>query len=137
MPNWIQTHVTAHEHVIKAMTNDNGFIDFNKIVTFSGPNNDWDGIIGDAEQAAEIVCKFPLSGHPLLAAIQSASRDQFDIKALREESFKQFVGMLENYRACGSMHNMDFNRKAWGTKWNACELIQRGRVRSLCWLFYP
>ncbi|MFX7914608.1 hypothetical protein ABTK35_20255, partial [Acinetobacter baumannii] len=49
------------------------------------------------------------------------SRKDFDIRKLNDECFKQFVGMLENYRACGYLHSMDFARKVWGTKWNACE----------------
>ena len=40
---------------------------------------------------------------------------------MSDASFQQFVGMLENYRACGYLHSMDFARKVWGTKWNACE----------------
>jgi len=29
--------------------------------------------------------------------------------------------MVRNWRACGYLHPMDFNRMVWGTKWNACE----------------
>jgi len=121
MPNWITTQVTAPKHVIEAMTNESGHIDFTKIMPFPGPRDEWDGICCIAEEAAEIVCSVPVSDHPLVAALERSNRANFDIKKLNDESFIQFVGMLENYRACGYLHSMDFNRKAWGTKWNACE----------------
>ena len=87
---------------------------------FPGPHNDWDLISRTAEEAAEIVCGTPLSSSPLVASRQAASRSKFDIKKLSDGDFAQFVGMLENYRACGYLHSMDFARKVWGTKWNAC-----------------
>ncbi|WP_252109089.1 MULTISPECIES: hypothetical protein [unclassified Halomonas] len=121
MPNWVTNQVNAPKHVIEAMTNSEGRIDFRLAAPFPGPNNEWNGIIGDAEQAAEIVCATPLSNHPGLRALQEGNRSRFDIRTLSEESFKQFVGMVENYRACGYLHSMCFAREIWGTKWNACE----------------
>lgn len=119
MPNWVTNKITAPEHVIRAMLNADGEIDFNTAAPFQGPN-DWDGIRLDAEGAAEMVCGIPLNSHPLIAALEQDSREKFDIKKLDEEGFRQFVGMLENYRACGYLHSMEFARKVWGTKWNAC-----------------
>ena len=121
MPNWVTNHVKAPKYVIGAMTNSEGSIDFRLAAPFPGPNDEWSGIIGDAEQAAEIICAKPLSNHPLLSAMQAASRSAFDIRTLSDESFRQFVGMVENYRACGYLHSMEFAREVWGTKWNACE----------------
>lgn len=121
MPNWVTNQVTAPKHVIEAMTNCNGHIDFSLAAPFPGPNNEWSGIIGDAFLAAEIVCGMSLSDHPLIQALQADNRQKFDIRKLSDESFEQFVGMVENYRACGYLHGMEFARKVWGTKWNACD----------------
>lgn len=120
MPNWITNKIEAPKHVIEAMLNPEGRIDFSTMAPFPGPN-DWDSIALAAEEAAEIVCGIPVDSQPLIAALQTGNRSRFDIKNLSDESFKQFVGMVENYRACGYLHSMDFNRKVWGTKWNACE----------------
>jgi hypothetical protein len=122
MPNWVTNKVQAPSHVIRAMLNDEGRVDFNKAAPFPGPRGaDWDGIYGDAETAAEAVLGIALHSNPLIAALEQSNREQVDIKGMREESFRQFLGMLENYRACGYLHGMDFARKVWGTKWNACE----------------
>lgn len=121
MPNWITNKIAAPKHVIEAMLNADGHIDFEAISAFPGPHNAWDDISCAAEEAAEIVCGRPVSSHPLVAALKTKSRAEFDIKSLSDECFQQFIGMVENYRACGYLHSMDFARQAWGTKWNACE----------------
>jgi len=121
MPNWVTNKIEAPKHVIEAMLNAEGRIDFSMMAPFPGPNDGWAGINLDAEEAAQIICGIALDEHPLIASLQAGNRARFDIKKLSVESFKQFVGMVENYRACGYLHSMDFNRKVWGTKWNACE----------------
>lgn len=123
MPNWITNKISAPSNIIQAMVNaDTGRVDFNTIAKFPGPcGGDWDGIYGDAETAAEVVCARPASDHPLIARLEAGNRARFDIKKLSPESFSQFVGMLENYRACGYLHGMEYARAVWGTKWNACE----------------
>ena len=121
MPNWVTNKIEAPEHVIRAMMNSEGRIDFRMTAPFPGPHDDWDGIFMDAETAAEAVLDIALNDNPLLAMFEKSSRERVDIAALNEDSFRQFVGMLENYRACGYLHSMDFARKVWGTKWNACE----------------
>lgn len=121
MPNWVTNKIAAPKHVIEAMLNTEGRIDFSMMAPFPGPNDAWDGIRLDAEEAAGIICGIPLSDHPLIASLEAGNRARFDIKKLDDEGFKQFVGMVENYRACGYLHSMDFSRKVWGTKWNACE----------------
>lgn len=123
MPNWITTKIKAPKHVIKSMLNSNGEIDFNVILPFTGPHNEWDGISVSAEKVAEVVCGIPLDRNPLLAAMQAESRNKINVKNLSDEEFKQFIGMVENYRVCGYLHSMDFARKVWGTKWNACEQL--------------
>lgn len=121
MPNWVTNKIKAPSHVIAAMLNAEGRVDFNTMAPFPGPRDEWDAICIAAEQAAEIVCRIPVSENPMLGALEERSRSSFDINKLNEESFRQFVGMLENYRACGYLHSMDFARKVWGTKWNACK----------------
>lgn len=121
MPNWVTNKVQAPSHVILAMLNAAGEVDFNNAVPFPGPcGADWNGIYLDAEMAAEVVCQIPVSEHPMLASLQAQNRASIDIKKMAEESFEQFVGMVRNYRACGHLHPMDFARKVCGTKWNAC-----------------
>lgn len=121
MPNWVTNKIEAPKHVIRAMMNSEGRIDFRMAAPFPGPHDNWDGIFMDAETAAEAVLDIALNDNPLLAMLEKSSRERIDIAALNEDSFRQFVGMLENYRACGYLHSMDFARKVWGTKWNACE----------------
>ncbi len=122
MPNWVTNKVQAPSHVIRAMLNAEGRVDFETAAPFPGPcGKDWGGYACDAEEAAEIICGVPTDDHPLIAAMQVGNRERFDIKKLSEESFEQFIGMVRNWRACGYLHPMDFNRKVWGTKWNACE----------------
>ena len=121
MPNWVTTRINAPKHVIQAMLNNKGEVDFSVILPFPGPRNGWDGISCAAEEAAEIVCRIPVHENPLIASLQTASRLDFDIKKLSDQCFAQFVGTLENYRACGYLHSMEFARAAWGTKWNACD----------------
>ena len=121
MPNWVTNRIIAPSHVIKAMLNDQGKVDFATIAPFPGPHNEWGGIYSDAEQAAEILCGIPLNTNPLIASLEATNRSRFDVRKLSDASFSQFVGMMENYRACGYLHSMEFARKMWGTKWNARE----------------
>lgn len=124
MPNWVTNKVQAPSHVIRAMLNAEGRVDFETAAPFPGPHGkDWGGYSCNAEEAANIICGVPVDDHPLLAALQASNRQRFDIKKLSDECFEQFVGMVRNWRACGYLHPMDFNRKVWGTKWNACEPI--------------
>lgn len=121
MPNWVTNKVQAPSHVIRAMLNADGVVDFDTVAPFPGPcGSDWSGISCAAEEAAEIICGVPVSVNPLIGAMQASARERVDIKKLDDESFEQFVGMVRNWRACGYLHNMDYARKEWGTKWNAC-----------------
>lgn len=119
MPNWVTTHVSAPKHVIESMINEAGRVDFKLILPVNLPHAGWEYIIGDAETAAERVLNTPLSNDLLIGALEAANRAEVDVSKLSPESFSQFTGMLENYRATGYLHEMDFARKEWGTKWNA------------------
>lgn len=122
MPNWITNKLSTTKQVIDAIVNTEGRVDFRLMCPFPGPRGeDWDGIYGDAATAAKAVLNMPFSQHPALASIENANRRDVDIKKMSETSFQQFVGMLENYRACGYLHGMAWARDKWGTKWNACD----------------
>lgn len=121
MPNWVTTQVSAPKHVIESMINEAGRVDFNLIIPVNLPHAGWECIIGDAETAAKRVLNTPLSKDPLIGALEAANRADVDVSKLLPESFSQFTGMLENYRATGYLHEMDFARKEWGTKWNASD----------------
>lgn len=122
MPNWITNKLSTTKQVIDAIVNIEGHVDFRLMCPFPGPRGeDWDRIYGDAETAAEAVLNIPLDKNPLLASLEFANRRDCDIKKMSETSFQQFVGMLENYRACGYLHGMAWARDKWGTKWNACD----------------
>lgn len=120
MPNWVTNKVKAPQEVIQAMLDEEGRIDFGKVIKFEG-EFPWNGVMGDAETAAEHVLRVPVSEHPLVGAMQLESRNRVDLSKLSDESFEQFLQMLRNHRKTGFMHSMDFARSAWGTKWNACE----------------
>jgi hypothetical protein len=119
MPNWVTNNIQAPSHVIQAILNDEGDVDFNTVAPFPGPNDNWGGISMGAETAAQAACNAPLSDSPVLAALEADSRRRVDIKELTDSCFEQFIGMLQNYRACGYFHSMHFAREVWGTKWNA------------------
>ena len=121
MPNWITNKVIAPKHVIEAMVNEEGRIDFNLIAPFPGPRGaDWIGICMDAEIAAKAVLNVSLSSNQLIASLEAANRRGVNIEKMTDSSFQQFIDMLENYRACGHLHGMDWAWEKWGTKWNAC-----------------
>ncbi|HCR1539680.1 TPA: hypothetical protein ONA72_006172, partial [Pseudomonas aeruginosa] len=120
MPNWVTNKVKAPQEVIQAMVSEEGRIDFGKIIKFGG-EFPWDGVSVDAETAAERVLNLPLNSHPLVGSLQKSSRDRVDVSKLSDESFEQFIQMLRNHRQTGYLHDMDFARSAWGTKWNAYE----------------
>lgn len=120
MPNWVTSKVKAPEGVIQAMVNKEGNIDFGKIIKFDG-EFPWNGILVDAETAAERTLNLPLNSHPMIGSLQQSSRDRVDVSGLSDEGFEQFIQMLRNHRKTGYLHCMDFARSAWGTKWNAFE----------------
>ena len=118
MPNHITNKVSAPAHVLKSLINEDGRIDFGKVIKFEG-EFPWDCVCGAAETAAEAAINLPLSDNQMLAGMQRHSRETSSVTKLSEESFEQFIRMLRNHRKTGFMHDMDFGRHAWGTKWNA------------------
>lgn len=120
MPNWVTNKIKAPSAVISAMLNEQGQVDFAKMAPFPGVV-EFDGVYMDAETAAAVALHLPVHEHPLIASLEVENRQRSKISSLSDEAFEQFVGMLRNHRACGYLHSMDFARKVWGTKWNACE----------------
>ncbi len=119
MPNWVTTKINATTEVIQALLNEECQVDFQQIAPYPGTFT-WNGVYGDAETAAELVCAVPVSDHPLLADLQRHGRSRVNAVQMSDESFEQFVQMLRNKRITGYFHTMDFARDVWGTKWNAC-----------------
>lgn len=122
MPNHVTNKINAPSHVIAALVNDKGNVDFGRVVAFTG-EFPWDGINMAAEQLADVVTGKELSDNPLLASLQASNRARTKVQDLSDESFEQFVQMLRNFRKCGVFHDMDFAREQWGTKWNAYECV--------------
>lgn len=118
MPNHVTNIIHAPRHVLESLINDDGHVDFNKVVSFQG-RFDWNGIRLDAEQAAEAITKAPLSENPIIASLERQNRSDVDVLKMNDEGFEQFVRMLRNKRQTGFFHTMDFAREKWGTKWNA------------------
>ncbi|UCP00070.1 hypothetical protein LF844_09735 [Metapseudomonas lalkuanensis] len=118
MPNHVTTEIKATPEVIAWMLNEEGRVDFSKIIPFAG-EFPWNGIACDAETLANVVRHKPLDEHPLIASLEAGNRDRTSLDQLSDESFEQFVQMLRNHRATGYLHNMEFAIAKWGTKWNA------------------
>lgn len=118
MPNHVTNIISAPRHVLESLINEDGHVDFNKVVSFQG-RFDWNGIRLDAEQAAEVITKAPLSENPIIASLERQNRSDVDVLKMNDEGFEQFVRMLRNKRKTGFFHTMDFAREKWGTKWNA------------------
>ncbi|WP_250502796.1 hypothetical protein [Caballeronia sp. AZ7_KS35] len=122
MPNHVTNKIKAPSHVIAALVNEKGNVDFGRVIAFTG-EFPWDGVNMAAENLAEVVTGKPLSDHPLLASLEAANRAETKVQNLSDESFEQFVQMLRNFRKCGVFHGMAFARQQWGTKWNAYECV--------------
>lgn len=121
MPNHVTTKIHASKEVLSSMLNEEGHIDFSMIIPYPQEMQDTVGmgICMGAEKAAELVCGEPLSGNPLLAALEASNRNDVNVLELRDESFDQFIVMAINKKKTGYYHKMNFNREVWGTKWNA------------------
>ncbi|VVE85563.1 DUF1281 family ferredoxin-like fold protein [Pandoraea sputorum] len=120
MPNWVTNKIAAPPHVLAALINEHGHVDFSRIESFSG-TFPWNGIHLDAETFAEVVVGRPLSQDPELASWEAENRAAATLDELTDEAFEQFVQMLRNYRQCGFFHEVDFAYERWGTKCNAVE----------------
>ena len=119
MPNWITNKVSAPKEVLQSLINEEGRIDFNTLIPFTG-SFQWCGIDSAAEKCAEVITLAPLNDNPLIASLQHSNRQDANALKLSDEQFDQFVQMLRNKRETGYFHSLDFANDQWGTKWNAC-----------------
>jgi hypothetical protein len=123
MPNWISNKITAPNHVIAAMLDEHGDVDFGRIVPM-GAKWTWEEVCSSAELLArtvlvlEIEKRDPAIPPLFLWPPQTFASQSGAFKALNDESFEQFVQMLRNYRTCGSLLPEDFALQHWGTKCN-------------------
>ena len=114
MPTIVTTTIKAASHVIEALLNEEGFIDFNRIAPFLGPHRGFSLVDGGALRAAARACNIPYHRNSLVSALQQLGRDIVDIRQLDDSAFRQFVQLVENYRACGYLDELDFARQEWG-----------------------
>lgn len=124
MPNYVKNIVKAPIHVIESMRDEkNNTIDFNLICKWDGyfPFN---GVIISAEDLAKKIIKKSI-GLNLENYLEIVD---FNLEKERKSKPSQFEDdeiqvklMVKNYLETGYLHDMDFNRNVWGTKWNACE----------------
>lgn len=118
MPDWITNKVKASSHVIEAMLNEDSHVDFNRIISFDG-EFPWDEISVRAKFLAEVLTQDPESDHAIIIPVVTPKRQDVIFKELGDQEFEQFVQMLRNFRKSKALHDIDFARKHWGTKWNA------------------
>lgn len=52
MPNWVKVHVEAPSHVMSALLDERGYVNFSRIIPFKGPCK-WDGVYGGLASDAE------------------------------------------------------------------------------------
>lgn len=119
MPNHVINKLEAPEQVLKALVNKQGSVDFSLIHPFPGPHAGSESYYIAAEACANRAVGAPYSNDSMIARLEKLNRDKVDFRALDSEGLKQFVEYCENYHACGYLHEMEFARKEWGTKWNA------------------
>lgn len=122
MPNWVINKIETEPEVIRAMVDADGRVDFALIKPFEG-EFPWDSISVEAETLAEAALCRPLHENGLIAHLESHARARANAARLSDDNFEQFVQMLRNYRRCGFLHQLDFARTSWGSKWNACESL--------------
>lgn len=121
MPNHVTTKIQANKDVLNSMLNSDGYVDFDTVIPYPEGMKDTEGmgVCMSAEKAAELVCGKPLDDNPLIALLEADNRKDVNVLELRDEYFEQFIVMVTNKKNTGYYHKMDFNREAWGTKWNA------------------
>lgn len=125
MPNYVKNIVKAPIHVINSMKDEqSGEIDFNLICKWDGyfPFN---GVSLSSEDLAKSIIKKSLN---LTLDNYLEVVDYHLEKEAKEKGSQQLSDhetqvklMVKNFLDTGYMHDMDFNREVWGTKWNACD----------------
>lgn len=109
MPNLVTTEVIADIEVIKSIINSSGNVDFN-FIDPAPCKHTWNGINLTVEDTVISIIENMKNGR---------NYNIIDFTTFKQREFEQFTGMIENYYEYGYIHNMDFAKQEWGTKWNA------------------
>lgn len=114
---WVSNKLIAEPKVIAALLDENGAVNFNKILPLPCRHGtDWEYISCAAEEAAVAIRSAVTSGargRSIVDLIEAHA------KKLGVRCVEQLHSMLRNHEECGYFHDMDFARKVWGTKWNS------------------
>ncbi len=116
MPNWVKNIVKGPREVLVSLVRERkpeershatAVIDFGLLLPWNGEPVGNGGISLNAEDHAKARLGLDI--------LKPWSRP------CSENEEKQVEAMLRNHAATRHLHEMDFARKAWGTKWNACQ----------------
>lgn len=110
MPNHITNIVRASGKVLESMRNDEGFIDFNKVIPTPGILHDTEfhsGIVERAKMAVGMIGRDTLFVDKLVN--EKASPEDVD----------NVIKSISCYKETGYFYWYDWNVANWGTKWNA------------------
>ncbi len=123
MPNYVTNKVSAPSHVVASMLNTEGQIDFDAVVPWTGCRPcPGEGLSCLAEHIAKNLPSY-LAFNNLTDEVRRSPL----VKNLDEESVVDLIlsvqRMAEDRRSTGYLHDMDFARDKWGTKWNAFESL--------------
>lgn len=120
MPNWVKVKIQASKSAVQAILNENGDVDFNKVIAYPGKDS-FDGVLCSAERYAKVAVNYPVSNSQFMGRLDMIARQEGIPSNMQGEEKAQFDEMVDNYTKHGYLHVMDFNTKEWGTKWNACQ----------------
>lgn len=136
--NWVANKLSTDPKVIAALLDENGAVNFNKILPLPCKHGiDWEYISCDAEEAAVAIRRAMASGDNDVALADLIAQHT---TKLSERCVEQMHSMLLNYAECGYFHDMEFARKVWGTKWNSVNSrasVLRGTAQFYTVMNYP
>lgn len=144
MPNHVTSRLTGPKELIDIITGEEDgkpCVDFNRVIPC--PDYVWkDGVNMAVETAAEIALGLIQWDSPprnnaaddfkagnfggaasvlhYSNCVRQLQKGPF-VKDFNDQDFEAFVSFMRAYRQCGEMHGLNWNRKFWGTKWNAYE----------------
>lgn len=122
MPNHIQNRlkiVASPERVkevFAAMSDEDGFIDFEKIIPSPQSIKDVGEIHYGIVDAVKNAFGAPLHSNDLIASLQAQNRAK---NKLKPEDHDAFIKACVAYKETGFCYWYDWNIAHWGTKWNA------------------
>ncbi|GGY87851.1 hypothetical protein [Shewanella fodinae] len=133
MPNHVTNIIEANNNVIASMLNEDKLVDFCIIIPCHEDLtlDNTMGISAAAESAAEMMCNEPVSENDIISQLQLLNRSRINAIKMNDHEFEQFVKMMRNKRNHGFYHEMEYARKAWGTKWNAYNQISEENSETM------